>query len=592
MTTNLTSYSHCPVHVDCHEHDIKTSLTTIRETKDLIIYDFQVRCETPKFPKPISLRWKLPGKNVKGVWKPSTDFSKRIQADWELKPMESRISVDAPLICIFGHDDTNVLTLACNDAINTLELDAVLREEDNHIYCEIVVFPKPERAITTYDLQIRLDFGDVHFSRSLQEVVPWWETFEKLRPIAVPDVARKPVYSTWYQFHQNLDQKTLLEECRIAVNLGYRSIIIDDGWQTIDSNRGYDYTGDWQPDRIDDMASFVEKIHALGMQVAIWYSVPFCGVKSKAYQKFKGKFLTENHRWAPVFDPRYPEVRSHLIGLYTNAMREWNLDGFKLDFIDDFRLYEDTPMGAEDGRDYASINQAVDRLLSDVMFELQQVNPNAFIEFRQKYTGPAMRKYGNMFRAFDCPGDAVMNRVRIADLRMYCGKTAVHADMITWHSSESVEVAALQLTNIMFGVPQLSVTLQNCREDELNMIRFYTEYWNRHADILTKGSFKASRPLANYPLQQVVKDDYTIIGVHDDYVVPLNASTDHIHILNAQLASEIVLRCSDDFGEFKTSVFDCQGRIHLENAVLLSKGVCRLEVPACGMIQLERMGRS
>lgn len=592
MTTNLTSYTHCPVHVDCQERDVKTSLTTISDADDLIVYDFQVRCEAPKFPKPISLRWKFPGKNVKGVWKPSTDFSKRIQADWELKPMESRISVDAPILSVFGHDDVNVLTIACNDAINTLELDAVLREEDNHIYCEIVIFSKPERAITAYDLQIRLDFRDVHFSRSLQDVSPWWETFEELRPIAVPDIARRPVYSTWYQFHQNLDQETLLNECRIAAELGYCSIIIDDGWQTIDSNRGYDFTGDWQPDRIDDMASFVEKIHSLGMQVAIWYSVPFCGVKSKAYQKFKGKFLTEDHRWAPVFDPRYPEVRDHLIGLYTNAMREWNLDGFKLDFIDDFRLYEDTPMGAKDGRDYASINQAVDRLLSDVMFELQQINPTAFIEFRQKYTGPAMRKYGNMFRAFDCPGDAVMNRIRIADLRMYCGNTAIHADMITWHPSESVEVAALQLTNIMFGVPQLSVTLQDCREDELNMIRFYTHYWNRHSDVLTKGQFKATRPLANYPLQQVVTDRYTIIGVHDDYVVPISSSTDHIHVLNAQLASEIVLRCSDDFGEFRASVFDCQGRIHLESEVILSKGLHRLEVPACGMIQFERIATS
>lgn len=592
MTANLTSHTRCPVHVDCKEADVKTDLITISDTNDLVHYNLKVRCGSPRFPKPISLRWRLPGKNVKGVWKPSSDFSKRIQADWELKPMESRISVDAPLICVFGHDDTNVLTIACSDAINTLELDAVLREEDNHIYCEIVVFSKPERAITEYDLQMRLDFRHVHFSESLQEVSSWWETFEQLRPVAVPDSARRPVYSTWYQFHQNLDEGILLNECRIAAELGYRSIIIDDGWQTVDSNRGYDFTGDWQPDRIDDMASFVAKIHDLGMKVAIWYSVPFCGVKSKAYQKFKGKFLTENHRWAPVFDPRYPEVRDHLIGLYTKAMREWNLDGFKLDFIDDFRLYKDTPMGAKNGRDYASINEAVDRLLSDVMAELQQINPTAFIEFRQKYTGPAMRKYGNMFRAFDCPGDAVMNRVRIADLRMYCGQTAIHADMITWHPSESVEVAALQLTNIMFGVPQLSVVLEDCREEELNMIRFYTQYWNRHADILTKGRFSASRPLANYPMQQVVKDNHTIIGVHDDYVVSLAASTDHMHLLNAQLTSEIVLRCSSDFGGYQMCVFDCQGHVHAQNRLHLSEGLHRLNVPACGMIQLERLGAS
>lgn len=584
MTTNLSTNNHCPINIDCEERDLNTTLNKIFDNDGVVIYNFEVSNGASRFPKPITLKWKISSNNIKGVWKPSTDFSKRIQADWELKPMESRISVDAPIVCAFGHDDTNVLTFACNDAINTLELDVVLREEDNHLYCHVTLFSKPERPIRKYNLQLRLDFRNVHFSKSLQDVAAWWETFEYLSPISVPVIAKQPVYSTWYQFHQDLDEQVLLKECSLASKLGYKSIIIDDGWQTKDSNRGYDFTGDWQPDRIPNMASFVSKIHALGMKVAIWYSVPFCGVKSRAFQHFKGKFLTENHRWAPVFDPRYPEVREHLIGLYSNALRDWNLDGFKLDFIDDFRLYEDTPMGADDGRDYASINAAVDRLLSDVITNLKIINPDVFIEFRQKYTGPAMRKYGNMFRAFDCPGDSAMNRIRIADLRMYCGNTAIHADMITWHASETVEVAALQLVNIMFGVPQLSVKLQDCREDELNMIRFYTHYWNEHASILMDGDFKPSRPLANYPIQKVVKDDFTIIGVHDDFVVSLDAITENMHFLNAQLATEIVIKSSKDFGRFAGIIFDCQGNKVSENEIKFSKGATIIEVPPCGIV--------
>jgi len=33
-------------------------------------------------------------------------------------------------------------------------------------------------------------------------------------------------------------------------------IIVDDGWQTLDSARGYAYTGDWQPERMPDMKGF------------------------------------------------------------------------------------------------------------------------------------------------------------------------------------------------------------------------------------------------------------------------------------------------------------------------------------------------
>jgi len=570
------------------ESTVHTNLEKIYDNGGVVIYDFEITSDEKVYYSPITLSWKLPALNMAGIWKPTNDFSKRIQADWELKPMESRISIDAPVMSVFGHDDRNVLTFACNDAIHTLELDAALREEDNCIYCQVVLFSEIEQPISNYKIQLRLDFNNTHFSENLKNVSKWWESFDHLKPATVPVIARQPVYSTWYQFHQSLDEAILLKECALASEMGYKTIILDDGWQTKDSNRGYDYTGDWQPDRITDMRAFVEKIHDFGMSAAIWYSVPFCGKKSKAYQKFKGKFLTEDHRWAPVFDPRYPEVREHLIGLYTSALQDWNLDGFKLDFIDDFHRYADTPMGAKNGRDYASINEAVDRLLSDTITQLQRIKPNVFVEFRQKYTGPAMRTYGNMFRAFDCPGDAAMNRIRIADLRMYCGNTAIHADMITWHADEPVEVMALQLVNIMFGVPQLSVKLQDCREDELNMIRFYTKYWNEHSHTLTQGDFKPSRPLANYPIQKVVKDNFTIIGVHDDFVVSLDEITENIHLLNAQLASEIVVKSSDDFGSFIGIIFDCQGNKLADQIIELSKGATLIEVPPCGMIQLKK----
>jgi len=564
------------------------SLSKLNSTHSTEVYELEFSSTEEILPTPIALKWKMPALNVAGIWKPTNDFSKRIHADWELKPMESRISIDAPVISVFGHDDKNVLTFSCNDAIHTLELDAALREEDNFLYCQVVLFSEVEQPILNYKIQLRLDFENRHFSESLKSVSKWWETFKDLKPTTVPKIAKQPIYSTWYQFHQSLDETVLLKECAMASELGYKAIIIDDGWQTKDSNRGYDYTGDWQPDRIPEMAAFVEKIHRVGMKAALWYSVPFCGKKSKAYRKFKGKFLTEDHRWAPVFDPRYPEVREHLIGLYTGALKDWNLDGFKLDFIDDFHCYEDTAMGAKDGRDYASINKAVDRLLSDVITRLKEIKSDVFVEFRQKYTGPAMRKYGNMFRAFDCPGDAVMNRIRIADLRMYCGNTAIHADMITWHANEPVEVAALQLVNIMFGVPQLSVKLQDCREDELNMIRFYTQYWNQHAHIFMEGDFKPSRPLANYPIQKVVKDDFTIIGVHDDFVVSLDGVTENIHFLNAQLATEIVIKALDDFGSFKGIIFDCQGNKVSENEYEFFNGVTLIEIPPCGMVQLKK----
>lgn len=568
--------------------NFKTQLNKIYNKDGITIYDINITAVEPAIPGIITFSWKIPAHNVKGLWKPTTDFAKRIQADWELKPMESRISIDSPVICLFGNQDENIHTFSCSNAINKLELDAVIREEDDLFYCHITMFSERHSKLNHFNVQIRIDSGEKHFSEAIKEVSKWWETYENLKPAFVPEIAQDPLYSTWYQFHQNLEEKTLVEECEIAYDLGYRSIVIDDGWQTNDSNRGYDYTGDWNPERLSKTKKFVKDIHATGMKVGFWYSVPFCGKYSEAYKRFKGKFLTEDHRWAPVFDPRYPEVREYLINIYKRALVEWNLDGFKLDFIDDFKLYPDTVKEKNNEMDFHSINEAVDRLLTDVMYTLRNINPDVFIEFRQKYTGPAMRKYGNMFRAFDCPGDGTMNRVRIADIKMLAGNTAVHSDMITWHTEEKVEVAALQLVNTLFGVPQISVELKKIPEDHLKMIKFYTNYWNVNKETITTGNFIPFKPLANYPLKQVTKDKSIIIGVYDDYFMEIKDEFDTIDIINAKLTNTIIIKNKVALGTYDLSVFNCMGVEVSKNSIDFTIGIHELEVPACGLIQLKK----
>lgn len=587
MTRILDIISEKNITIEGDSNTFKTEISCISKKDGISVYKITFTSEEPSIPKPVTLKWRIPAHNVKGVWKPTTDFAKRIQADWELDHMESRISIDSPVISLFGHDDSNVHTFACSNAINKLELNARIREEDDCFYCHVTLFLEKQSEVSDFEVQLRVDEGEKHFSEALKGVSKWWESFENLKPTPVPDIALTPLYSTWYNFHQSLEEDVLISECKKAYSLGYRSIIIDDGWQTNDGNRGYDYTGDWEPERLNKTKEFIEVIHNTGMKIGFWYSVPFCGKKSKAYQRFKGKFLTENHRWAPVFDPRYPEVREYLINIYKSAILDWNLDGFKLDFIDDFRLYVDTPKVNSD-MDFTSINDAVDRLLTDVITTLKGVNPDVFIEFRQKYVGPAMRKYGNMFRAFDCPGDATMNRIRIADIRMLAGNTAVHSDMITWHNDEQLEVAALQMVNTLFGVPQISVVLDDIPQDHLEMVKFYTEYWNSNKALITKGHFTPFKPLANYPIQTVSNTQKLLIGVHDDQVVSMDKSFGAIDIINAKLSESTVLKIKTGLGNYNCIIFNCKGELIDQKDIVLSKGIVEINIPACGLAQLTK----
>jgi len=572
--------------VFCAEDSFNTKLDLLENANGLYRYKLAIHSKGAAIPKPVHLRWRLPAINIKGVWRCGGIHDKRLRYDWELDHLQSRISVDAPVLCVFGHGDENVMTFACSDAINLLELNAVLREEDNHLYCHITFFAERHPEITNYEAEIRVDTRAVQFSQALQEVGCWWEGFEALKPCEVPPLAKVPLYSTWYNYHQSLDEVSLLKECETANKLGYELIILDDGWQTLDSNRGYDYTGDWKPERFPDMAKFVEQVHKTGMKIGLWYSVPFCGEKSKAYQQFRGKFLTENHRWAPVFDPRYPEVRQYLIDIYTKALSLWNLDAFKLDFIDDFKVYPETELTKADGRDFANVNEAVDKLLTDVTAALKTIKPDIGIEFRQQYIGPALRKFGNMFRAFDCPNDPVSNRIRIADVKLLCGNTAVHSDMLTWHTNEKVELAAIQLLNSFFGVLQMSVLLNELSDEHFKMVEFYTNYWKSNADIFMNGTFVANSPLANYPYLSSAKNGKTIYGVYEDVIIQIDPKASEIDLLNGKTSEYVLVKTNE---KWNLTVLDCMGKVVEEKQVNNQQNIHYIEVPVSGIAQMSRL---
>ncbi len=570
----------------------KSSLNQVSNEDNVAIYELELASDNPTELSELIVQWRLPCTNIKGEWSTGALYEKRLRADWELASVVSRVSVNAPVLTLFGHEDENIVTIACSDVVNTLELMAPVREEDNFIYCQLTFFTEKMPLTTSYKTQIRVDQRMFHFSECIDDVGKWWAGFENLKPAIVPAAAKVPMYSTWYSYHQNFTPAQLLQECRQAKKLGYEGIIVDDGWQTLDGGRGYDYTGDWNPDRITETRQFVKTIQAMDMKCMFWYSVPFCGKKSKAYQQFKGKFLTEGHPWAPVFDPRYPEVRTYLIEKYASALIDWDLDGFKLDFIDDFKTYPETELTKANGRDYASVDEGVYRLMSDVMTELKKIKPDVLIEFRQKYIGPAMRRFGNMFRAFDCPNDSVGNRMRTTDVKMLCGNTAVHSDMITWHQTETVETAALQLTNVLFAVPQLSVRLEETSEDHQQMIAFYTKYWQKNKAILMDGDFVPYNPLANYPILSASDDEKIIFGVYEEMVVELDADFGKIDLVNGKMSEQIAFEFLEDYGKCKVKIYDCMGNLDWKGKLKFGEGLHALEVPPNGMIRIRKKTKS
>ncbi|MCC3374540.1 glycoside hydrolase family 36 protein [Cohnella sp. REN36] len=553
------------------------------------------KSDRPSTPPLLTLRWVHSARDVQASWHPAPDRNKSFKADW-MRELRSNATASAPVYALFDANGTNRMTFAFSDALNTVHYTGGIREETAEFQCSVQLFKEAAEPIDAYEAELLVDTRAIPYFDCLSDVRRWWSGMPGYAPAVVPETARRPMYSTWYSMHQNVTAEEVEAECRIARTLGMEAVIVDDGWQTEDNRRGYAYTGDWTPceGKFPDMRRHVEAVHALGMKFLLWFAVPYVGIYSGTWERFKDKLVRFNEgSRAGVLDPRYPEVREFIIATYEEAVRAWDLDGLKLDFVDAFYAPEREQPSAVPGRDCVSIPAAVDRLLTAAIGRLRSLKPDILIEFRQPYVGPAMRKHGNMFRASDCPYDSIQNRVRTLDIRLLCGETAAHADMVMWHPEEPVESAALQLINLLFSVPQISMRLSALPPAHLRMLRRWLAFWEEHREVLLNGRLEPGNPALSYPTVQAVKGDRAVIVTYHDALVPLRADRPvrEWTVVNGRQREEVVLEVSASLGEANIEIANSCGDIVDRLCVNLDLGLHRLPIPAAGTASI-RFGRS
>lgn len=518
----------------------RVTLSERQIEEGIIELDIRYELAQKAVPEEFVVTTSIPSRDVYSVWSPSMWAERTIGKNYDWKRTNSRIASGAPIHCLISRTGQNVMCLALADAATSTQIRSGVAEEDAEIKWEISFFTAPSTPITEYETRIRIDTRRISFYDSIYDVVQWWETDCGYTPAPIPEAARAPVNSLWYSFHQVLDPDRIVEQCRLSVPLGMGTVIIDDGWQTNDSNRGYAFCGDWEPVRMPDMKGLADRIHETGMKVVIWYAVPFIGKKAKGYDTFKDFILDEaSSNDVNVLDPRYRHVREYLVKTYADAVRDWDLDGLKLDFIDNFYLTP-TSVAPDPRRDVESLEEAVDMLMTEISRTLRQIKPDIIIEFRQTYIGPSIRKYGNMLRVMDCPDDPVFNRRGIVDLRLTSGRTAVHSDMLMWHTEDSKESVALQLAATLYGVPQISMMIDKLPREHYDTLKYYLSFWREHRDILLDGRFKAKNPETFYSQVCAELNGEAVVTVYENTVV--EGKYNRLAVVNAGATGFVYLK--------------------------------------------------
>lgn len=535
----------------------------------------------------VVLCWSLPLIDVQYMWHPDSRARRVLDADWRLK-INSMLTGSAPLAMLFNAEDLNTFTFATDEVKKVTSVQFGVDDGRNLISGDISMGLRQFVGKSSDTLRVRADFRKIPYYQVLNDVRFWWEQVLELEPMAVPETARMPMYSSWYNYHQDIQAAQLEADCAEAKKLGMDTIIVDDGWQTADGSGGYGYTGDWEvyPGKIPNMAEHVRRVHEAGMKYILWFSVPFVGYYSKNWERFKDKILCRVERNnTGVLDPRYPDVREFLIGIYEKALREYDLDGLKLDFIDRFKMMPDDTIHPD--MDYQCVQEATERLMTDIMRRLKVIKPEIMIEFRQRYIGPGMRRFGNIFRVSDCPSDITTNRVGITDLRLISGSTAVHSDMITWHDDEATEDAALQVLNTIFGVTQFSKVPQNLTPDHREMVAFWLGFARENRKILQESQFIPYEPHYLYPVIKACNAEKEIIGVYASSKILYPDLHKQSLILNATKEARMFISVPEPM-EVQARILDCRGRFVREESLSLPRGIAIIEVPRSGLLELAK----
>ena len=148
-----------------------------------------------------------------------------------------------------------------------------------------------------------------------------------------------PEINTWRLYAKGVTQERVMrmvEDWEIA---GYRfgTVCVDDGW-TVDS-----LLGDWQPcpRRFPDLGGLADWLHRKGYALRLWVAPAQIHPDTRAFGELFPAAVLRNRAGQPALncglrsfrlDIRHGEARRHIRETMQRLVRDYRVDGFKVDF--------------------------------------------------------------------------------------------------------------------------------------------------------------------------------------------------------------------------------------------------------------------
>ena len=552
------------------------------------------KSESPAKKPVFSVKVRIPGGEARSLWRPSCGFRRHDKAG--VMPYESHarfMSCGAqwmPLYAFLDAEDVNILTLASSESRDRVVFRGGTEEGPNTLVAEFTFNTMDcETPTNRAEVTVRFDTRRLAADRVLPAASAWMRAADPAPERPVPDLAFEPVWSSWCAYHSSITGEIVEREAAVARSVGLNAIIIDDGWQVPEGLPFCD--GENLPSQrySKDFAAHVRRLHDAGTKVVLWYPVTLVTDNAPNIADYDGQMLYRRS-WGPqIWDPRFPARRAFFHGRIAAAMRDWKVDGLKLDFVDSWSPDYD-PFTLPDvsqglgGRDIRDLMPAVEKTMTEAREIVSGFRPDAVIEFRQCYIGPRMLKCCTQVRVQDCPGSLAEMRIGIANLRLTCGPNAVHSDPIQWARDATAEQVAESVLASIFGIGQYSVRLTKAPPEHLRVLKHWVAFTREHSAALYRGDFRVQGLSSDAPVLVGETAEERVVGAYKPgFVADCGAPDRRVFVLNCTGTPRVAVRFA---AAAKGVVYGPDGS--RRGDVEIPAGLAEIQVPRGGFVEVAR----
>jgi alpha-galactosidase len=409
-----------------------------------------------------------------------------------------------------------------------------------------------------------------------------------MKGVVSVDTTNVPVFSTWYPMHRNIPLENITRELDSLKTYHFKSVLVDDGWQALVKMK-IDTAYLYEENSFKTMNLFKQKCLSMGLPLYLWYSYPFMGGNPVVLKKFDGKYIRYRApRQMYVLDPRYADVRKYLVSTYANFLNAWQFDGYWFDFLKGFYPKEGAIIDEDKGRDFVSIDLAVDTLYAAMEARLKAIKPNIFMGQVFPVVGPNLVSYQNFLTGFVGVENTQVVREKMVNNRLLYGKYTPFMEVVAINPRESAEDIARKLQSVLFGNPYLSFYVSTLPEESKQTIKFWLEYWKKNYSVIFDGNFEPFQVSRFYPAIRVDNEQKTIYMVSEDYTINLPATLNKtIDVINSKVTGNIQFMLSRPGVQYNYEIFNCKGA-STEKGILKSKGknLFDVVVPTAGFIRI------